>query len=147
MAIREPRRSLTFVSLAALSTLAAAQAPPVPDAVAQSARTYITRQSLEAPIRFLSSVVVPGRAPRSISPCRTHTRSVSLPMPSSRAIRVTTPNRTPPCASTPSTTIRTARSFSSGGYRFDDDGPGLFLLPRSPDMTPYLPQVRSLQDR
>ncbi|MBS0365057.1 MAG: M28 family peptidase [Proteobacteria bacterium] len=42
---------------------AAGNGPPIPAAVQQAARTYITRASLEAPIRFLSSDLLEGRGP------------------------------------------------------------------------------------
>jgi Zn-dependent M28 family amino/carboxypeptidase len=47
----------------ALASLALAAAPPVPTPVEQAARSYITRASLEAPIRFLSSDLLEGRGP------------------------------------------------------------------------------------
>src|SRR4051794_7307711 len=65
----------------------------------------------------LSSVLVPDRWPPSISAWRTQLRRDSGPIPSCRAIRLTTPNRSPVC-SIVSSTIRTApdaRSRSSGG--------------------------------
>jgi Zn-dependent M28 family amino/carboxypeptidase len=48
-----------------LASNAPAGTAPVPDAVEQAARTYITRPALEAPIRFLSSDLLEGRAPAS----------------------------------------------------------------------------------
>ena len=48
---------------AALAAGAVAQSPAVPDAVGQAARSYITRDALEAPIRFLSSDLLEGRGP------------------------------------------------------------------------------------
>jgi Zn-dependent M28 family amino/carboxypeptidase len=53
------------LSLAGLAVAAVAhgEAAPVPPAVEQAARTYITRASLEAPIRFLSSDLLEGRGP------------------------------------------------------------------------------------
>jgi len=47
----------------ALATAAFAQDTPIPGAVEQAGRTYITRASLEAPIRFLSSDLLEGRGP------------------------------------------------------------------------------------
>jgi hypothetical protein len=67
-----------------------------------------------AAIRALSWVGVPGRWPRSTSAWRTQERSDSVPMPSWRAARVITPNRSPD-SSMACCTIRTARSRSSGG--------------------------------
>ena len=65
--VRIFRRFTVFLGAAALCVcgLAAAVADdsPVPPAVAQSARTFITRASLEAPIRFLSSDLLEGRGP------------------------------------------------------------------------------------
>jgi hypothetical protein len=65
-------------------------------------------------MRCCSAVVTPGRWPLSTSACRTHPRSDSAPMPSCRAMRVITPTRWPLCCMV-SSTIRTARSRSSGG--------------------------------
>jgi Zn-dependent M28 family amino/carboxypeptidase len=61
-AVRELGRFGT-VFTAALAAVAVAQAPAVPDAVEQVARSYITRGALEAPIRFLSSDLLEGRGP------------------------------------------------------------------------------------
>src|SRR5271157_3505762 len=65
-------------------------------------------------IRRRSSVVRPALVPRSISAWATQLRSDWSPMPSCRAIRLTAPCRSP-LFSMVSKTIRTARSFSSGG--------------------------------
>ncbi len=46
-----------------LTGAAAAQVPVIPDDVDKAARTYITRASLEGPIRFLSSDLLEGRGP------------------------------------------------------------------------------------
>jgi Zn-dependent M28 family amino/carboxypeptidase len=51
------------LSGAAVATVALAQASPVPPAVEQAAKTYITRGSLEGTIRFLSSDALEGRGP------------------------------------------------------------------------------------
>jgi len=40
-----------------------AESAAVPEAVRQAANTYITRATLEAPIRFLSSDLLEGRGP------------------------------------------------------------------------------------
>jgi Zn-dependent M28 family amino/carboxypeptidase len=65
--VRELRRFTFLLCAAALAGAAAAAAPPdestAPPAVAQSARTFITRAALEAPIRFLSSDLLEGRGP------------------------------------------------------------------------------------
>jgi len=55
-----------FAGLAAVGALAGtvlAQSPPLSGAVEQAARRYITRATLEAPIRFLSSDLLEGRGP------------------------------------------------------------------------------------
>jgi Zn-dependent M28 family amino/carboxypeptidase len=64
IAVRELGRFGT-VFAAALAAVAVAQPPAVPDAVEQVARSYITREALEAPIRFLSSDLLEGRGPAS----------------------------------------------------------------------------------
>jgi Zn-dependent M28 family amino/carboxypeptidase len=51
------------VGAAAPAGAAARKDAPVPDVVAQAARDHITRASLEAPIRFLSSDLLEGRGP------------------------------------------------------------------------------------
>jgi Zn-dependent M28 family amino/carboxypeptidase len=51
-----------WLSIAAAG-LAAAQVPVIPDDVDKAARLYITRASLEGPIRFLSSDLLEGRGP------------------------------------------------------------------------------------
>jgi hypothetical protein len=71
-----------------------------------------------ARMRSRSSVVVPARSPATTSAWRTQVRSDSAPTPSWRAIRVMTPKLWP--SAIVSATILTARSFSSGGYRFWD---------------------------
>src|ERR687898_2161785 len=77
-----------------------------------------------------SSVVTPGRPPLSTSACRTHLRTVSpLPTPSSCDTWFIAAH-SDSCSSRTSATIRTARSFNSGGYRLE-----VF-----PDMTPTLPR-------
>src|SRR5579859_2739825 len=63
-----------------------------------------------------SSVVRPGRVPRSTSSWWTQWRSDSGPMPSWRATLPTAPCHSP-CSVAVSNTSRTARSFNSGGYR------------------------------
>jgi hypothetical protein len=66
-----------------------------------------------------SSVVIPGRAPPSTWAWRTHLRTVSAqPTPSSRATSLIAAH-SDSCYSLISTTIRTARSRSSGGYLLD----------------------------
>ena len=62
IAVRELGRSGTLLT-AALAVAAVAQSPAVPDGVGQAARSYITRDALEAPIRFLSSDLLEGRGP------------------------------------------------------------------------------------
>jgi hypothetical protein len=66
-----------------------------------------------------STVVDPGWRPASTSACLTQARRDSLPTPSWRATLEITP-WSPGSACRTSPTMRTARSFSSGGYRFDD---------------------------
>jgi Zn-dependent M28 family amino/carboxypeptidase len=56
-------RQVCFVLIGAAATIALAQPSAVPPAVEQAAKTYITRNSLEAPIRFLASDALEGRAP------------------------------------------------------------------------------------
>ncbi|HET7757752.1 MAG TPA: M28 family peptidase [Steroidobacteraceae bacterium] len=51
------------VTAALTATAALADTPPVPAAVEQAARTYITRAALEAPIRLLASDLLEGRGP------------------------------------------------------------------------------------
>ncbi len=46
-----------------MATLAVAQVPTIPEDVDKAARTYITRASLEGPVRFLSSDLLEGRGP------------------------------------------------------------------------------------
>lgn len=66
-------------------------------------------------MRAASALVTPGRAPASTSARLTHTRRVSLLMPSCSAIRVTAPAlRVGSCRA--STASRVARSRSSSGY-------------------------------
>ncbi len=62
-AFRGVWRLLGVLSGAAVATAALAQTSPVPPAVEQAAKTYITRGSLEAAIRFLSSDALEGRGP------------------------------------------------------------------------------------
>ena len=57
------RRFGGFVAAFALAGAALAQDPPVPPAVEQAAHRSITRATLEAPIRFLSSDLLEGRGP------------------------------------------------------------------------------------
>ena len=52
-----------FAVVLALSAPALADTAPVPAAVGQAAHAYLTRASLEAPIRFLSSDLLEGRGP------------------------------------------------------------------------------------
>jgi len=56
---------LAALLLTALARAALAGTAPVPEAVVDAARTYITRPALEAPIRFLSSDLLEGRGPAS----------------------------------------------------------------------------------
>jgi Zn-dependent M28 family amino/carboxypeptidase len=63
LAVRTHVRSGLASAALALASAAAAGAAPVPDAVEQASRTYITRPALEASIRFLSSDLLEGRAP------------------------------------------------------------------------------------
>ena len=57
-------RVLTGIAVVlALSAPALADTAPVPAAVGQAAQAYLTRASLEAPIRFLSSDLLEGRGP------------------------------------------------------------------------------------
>ena len=51
------------VVAAAAAASASAEPPAIPGSVEQAARTYITRDALEAPIRFLSSDLLEGRGP------------------------------------------------------------------------------------
>ena len=57
------RELCILLTSAAVASVAMAQASPVPPAVEQAARTFITRSALEAPIRFLSSDALEGRGP------------------------------------------------------------------------------------
>jgi Zn-dependent M28 family amino/carboxypeptidase len=57
------RRFIALVGAAAASCSAAFAAAPVPAAVEQAGRESITRATLEAPIRFLSSDALEGRGP------------------------------------------------------------------------------------
>ena len=59
----EPVRSGTLLVVVTLSAAAAAAPPAIPAAVDRAARTYITREALEAPIRLLSSDLLEGRGP------------------------------------------------------------------------------------
>jgi Zn-dependent M28 family amino/carboxypeptidase len=63
MAAAPARRSGFIVVTFALAGAALAQDAPIPAAVEQAARSYITRASLEAPVRFLSSDLLEGRGP------------------------------------------------------------------------------------
>ncbi len=58
-----PGRVAGALIIAASTTLAAAQPPLVPVPVEQAARTYITRNALEAPVRVLASDLLEGRGP------------------------------------------------------------------------------------
>jgi Zn-dependent M28 family amino/carboxypeptidase len=60
---REPLRSILTAAALVLAAAALAQEAPLPAAVEQAARSYITRASLEAPIRYLSSDLLEGRGP------------------------------------------------------------------------------------
>ncbi|HYM27996.1 MAG TPA: M28 family peptidase, partial [Steroidobacteraceae bacterium] len=53
----------TVVTAAAVLTMAAAQAAPIPADVERTANAGITRATLEAPIRFLASDLLEGRGP------------------------------------------------------------------------------------
>ena len=59
------RRCVLLIGSAALTTglAVAQQAPTFPPAVEAAAKTYITRNTLEAPIRFLASDALEGRGP------------------------------------------------------------------------------------
>ena len=61
IAVRELGRLGVMLVTAALAGAALAETPPVPAAIEQAARTYITRAALEAPIRYLSSDLLEGR--------------------------------------------------------------------------------------
>ena len=61
--VPESRRIGFIVVTLAVAAVALAQNAPLPSAVEQAARSYITRASLEAPIRFLSSDLLEGRGP------------------------------------------------------------------------------------
>jgi len=61
--VPESRRIGFIVVTLAVAAVALAQNAPLPGAVEQAARSYITRASLEAPIRFLSSDLLEGRGP------------------------------------------------------------------------------------
>jgi Zn-dependent M28 family amino/carboxypeptidase len=64
IANRESVRSGTLLILATLAAVAAAApSTELPHAVEQAARRYITRDALEAPIRFLASDLLEGRGP------------------------------------------------------------------------------------
>ena len=68
VALRDVRRLFLLISGAALVCAAilpamAQPSAPVPAAVEQAAHSYITRATLEAPIRFLSSDALEGRGP------------------------------------------------------------------------------------
>ena len=57
-------RLFIVLAAAAVAGVSMAQpAAPVPPAVEQAGRTYITRNSLEAAIRFLGSDALEGRGP------------------------------------------------------------------------------------
>ena len=57
-------RALTGLGIVlGLTAAALADTAPVPTAVEQAARTYLTRASIEAPVRFLSSDLLEGRGP------------------------------------------------------------------------------------
>jgi hypothetical protein len=63
-AVRQLALSGLLLGAAALAAAAAAgPSMDLPDAVERAARTYITRDALEAPIRFLSSDLLEGRGP------------------------------------------------------------------------------------
>jgi len=61
-ASKAARRALPACVLA-LTSASQAEIAPVPQAVQQAANTYITKATLEAPIRFLSSDLLEGRGP------------------------------------------------------------------------------------
>jgi Zn-dependent M28 family amino/carboxypeptidase len=64
IANREPVRSGTLLILTTLAAVAAAApSTELPNAVEQATRRYITRDALEAPIRFLASDLLEGRGP------------------------------------------------------------------------------------
>jgi Zn-dependent M28 family amino/carboxypeptidase len=56
-------RSVLWGALAVAAVAAAAQSGAVPKAVEEAGHAYITRASLEAPIRFLASDLLEGRGP------------------------------------------------------------------------------------
>ncbi|HEV3182452.1 MAG TPA: M28 family peptidase [Steroidobacteraceae bacterium] len=60
-----PGRFAFVVAALAFAGATLAQDAPLPAAVEQAARGYITRAALEAPIRFLSSDLLEGRGPAS----------------------------------------------------------------------------------
>jgi Zn-dependent M28 family amino/carboxypeptidase len=62
-AVRRSARPSIAVAALALAGAAAAQDASLPDGVEATARTYITRAALEAPVRFLSSDLLEGRGP------------------------------------------------------------------------------------
>ena len=69
---------LVVLSGAAVAPAALAQASPVPPAVEQAAKTYITRGSLEGTIRFLSSDALEGRGPATRGASRQREKRRSL---------------------------------------------------------------------
>jgi Zn-dependent M28 family amino/carboxypeptidase len=63
IAVPQLGRFACVVAALVLTDAALAQDRPVPGAVEQAARSYVTRAALEAPIRFLSSDLLEGRGP------------------------------------------------------------------------------------
>ena len=59
----EAARFVLAVAALTIAGVGSAQEAPIPGAVEQAARSYITRASLEAPIRLLSSDLLEGRGP------------------------------------------------------------------------------------
>ena len=93
-----------------------------PKKLAAACKMSLARRSSKFSLRrrlssACSSVVNPGRLPASTSARLTQLRSDSSPTPSWRATREITVLSCGSC-SRRSCTMRTARSFSSGGYRF-----------------------------
>jgi Zn-dependent M28 family amino/carboxypeptidase len=62
-AVADVDRLVLAIAVLTIAGVSSAQEAPLPGAVEQAARSYITRASLEAPIRFLSSDLLEGRGP------------------------------------------------------------------------------------
>ncbi|MGP8032651.1 MAG: M28 family peptidase [Steroidobacteraceae bacterium] len=63
LTVRVLRQSGVTLAAVTLTGLGFADSAPVPPAVEQAARSYVTRAALEAPIRYLSSDLLEGRGP------------------------------------------------------------------------------------